>query len=249
MTTTKIYNYKFQDIDARDYIYQHRHVPLLKSFYIGDSIQSCPVLDQFDIGSCVANASYVLFYIESKKKINVSRLQLYFCSRAVDNLSLTEDTGVSIRGCMNAVRKYGLCDEKRWSYNTSNFSKLAPSTSFTQTYSLTNFVYTFIPQNLQSIINCLSNGHPIMLGIYVYQSFESDNANKYGVIPMPNVNTEKSLGGHAIVIIGFDSSKKVFKFQNSWGTSWGDKGFGYIPFDYILNSNLAADLVSVTFKV
>ena len=246
---SRVYNYQFQSHDVRDYVYQLKPSLTLSSFYIPNSIQSCPILDQSTLGSCVAHSAYVLFYIESKKKINLSRLHLYFCSRALDNFSLTQDTGVTIRGCMKAIKNYKLCDEKRWGYVLSNFAKLPPADAFVQTYNLTQFTYTFLPQVLETILNCLSNGHPIMLGIYLYNSFETSVVDKYGVVPIPNPQKEKLLGGHAISLVGFDVPRKYFKFQNSWGTAWGDKGYGYIPFDYILNKTLASDLVTVSFSV
>jgi C1A family cysteine protease len=66
---------------------------------------------------------------------------------------------------------------------------------------------------------------------------------------MPNTTKEQLLGGHAILLIGYDDKTKVFKFQNSWGVGWGDKGYGYIPYDYVLDNNLAFDLCTVTFSL
>jgi C1A family cysteine protease len=88
-----------------------------------------------------------------------------------------------------------------------------------------------------------------MLGIAVYDSFETPQVDQYGVVPIPNPKKERLLGGHAIALVGFDVPRRYFKFQNSWGTAWGDKGYGYIPFDYILNKNISFDLVSVSFSV
>ena len=38
---------------------------------------------------------------------------------------------------------------------------------------------------------------------------------------------------HGILLIGYDDSKKCFKFINSWGTEWGDNGYGYLPYEYV----------------
>ena len=245
-----IFNYVKQPEDIRDYIYQHQNLPLAQSHYLTDvQMISCPILNQGNIGSCVAHAIYALLYIMSNGKITLSRLQLYMCLRASDNSSLTKDTGGTIRGVMKAIVNYGVCDEKLWNYNTLNFDKLAPKNAFSTTYNITNFIYTFIIQDYAHIKEVLASGNPIICGIAVYASFKSANSNKYGNIPMPNTKTEKLLGGHAILLIGYDDNSKTFKFQNSWGTNWGNKGFGYIPYNYVINNSLCFDLCKVSFNV
>lgn len=52
-----------------------------------------------------------------------------------------------------------------------------------------------------------------------------------GVIRMPNEDDE-IIGSHAVAIVGFDLSRRCFRFVNSWGEEWGAKGFGYLPFAY-----------------
>jgi C1A family cysteine protease len=246
---SRIYNLKKQTEDERDYIYQDNLLDVPTTYFLNDveMIQS-PILDQGNIGSCLQNAVYVLFYILSKSNISLSRLQLYMTTRSIDGSSLTEDTGSTVRGCMKAISKYGLCDEKIWPYNVLNFDKLAPSNAFKDLYKLNEFVYTFIKQNVKSIKQVLSLGNPVVVGILVYSSFENNNASQYGVISLPDINNEKLLGGHAILLIGYDDVKQIFKFQNSWGVGWGDKGYGYIPYSYILSNTLAFDLCTVKFQ-
>ena len=249
---SKIYNLKKQDEDKRDFVYKPFTDIVLKEHYFITDLPKliCPILDQGNIGSCFANTIYALIYILSNGKYKLSRLQLYMCYRAVDGSSLCEDTGGTVRGGMNAIKKYGISSESYWPYVNikSNFVKLAPSKSFVNKYVLKNFVYRFIPQDLTSIKKCLISGKPIVIGISVYSSLETPDVDKYGVIPMPNTSTETLLGGHSILLVGYDDKTKVFKFQNSWSSSWGDKGYGYIPYDYVINNNLAFDLCTVDFN-
>ena len=245
----RIYNLIRQIEDKRDFFYVPHYLEIPSSHFLNDvQMVSCPILDQGNLGSCLPNAVYALFYILSTRNITLSRLQLYMVCRATDGNSLVEDSGSTIRGSMKAISNYGLCNESLWSYNISNFDKLAPSNAFTNLYKLSGFTYTFITQDLTSVKQVLASGSPIVVGITVYASFESSNANKYGIIPMPDIKTEKLLGGHAILLVGYHDDTKVFKFQNSWGTKWGDKGYGYIPYDYILDNNLAYDLCTVKFS-
>ena len=247
---SRIYNLQPQKEDKRDYIYETNSLEIPSTHFLSDvQMISCPILDQSNLGSCLSNATYALFYIISVSKISLSRLQLYMTNRAIDGSSLTEDTGATVRGCMKAISKYGLCNEKIWSYDILNFDKLAPSSAFRNLYKLTNFVYTFIKQDSKSIKEVLVSDKPILIGIAIYSSFESTNVTNYGVIPMPDINNEDLLGGHAILLVGYDDKTKVFKFQNSWGVEWGDKGYGYIPYDYVTDNNLAFDLCTVTFSL
>jgi C1A family cysteine protease len=104
-----------------------------------------------------------------------------------------------------------------------------------------------VGQNLNSIKNAISQDFPIVFGIDVYSSFESKQVSKTGVVPMPNVNTEQLLGGHAIMMISYDDTKKVFGCMNSWGTSWGNKGFFTLPYAYVLSNQLAFDFWTIHF--
>lgn len=241
-------NYIFQEKDERDYIYRLNDKEVDESFFLADYREFNPmVLDQGNIGSCVANAVFAAFYIQSFGNIQLSRLQLYMCTREIDGSSLTKDSGATIRGCMKAISNYGLSNEVLWPYITKNFVKLAPSQSFTNLYLLTNFTYTFINQNLLDLQQVLNNSIPVIFGIKVYSSFFSTNASKYGIIPMPNTKKESLQGGHCIVLIGYDNTKKVFKFLNSWGTSWGDAGYGYLPYAYVLSKSLSSDFCTISF--
>ena len=58
-------------------------------------------------------------------------------------------------------------------------------------------------------------------------------------LPKPS---EKQLGGHAVMAVGYDESTKRVLVRNSWGADWGIKGYFTIPYDYISNGNLADDL-------
>jgi hypothetical protein len=82
---------------------------------------------------------------------------------------------------------------------------------------------------------------PILYGFALDSSYEQ-HCN--GFIPMPNIATFSATSGHAVVIVGYgnynksDPSKNYFKFINSWGPSWGNRGYGYLPEEYVANPNV-----------
>jgi C1A family cysteine protease len=91
---------------------------------------------------------------------------------------------------------------------------------------------------------CLAAGYPFVFGFTVYESFESDAVAKTGVVEMP-APSEKVLGGHAVVAVGYDDSTQRFIVRNSWGPGWGMGGYFTIPYAYLTDSNLADDFWTV----
>ena len=89
--------------------------------------------------------------------------------------------------------------------------------------------------------NLLKLGYPFVFGILVYQSFMTNNVTRTGIVPMP-ISGERILGGHAICAVGYDDTTQMIKFANSWGRGWGNRGYGYIPYAYILNGSLCGDI-------
>ncbi len=247
----RIYNHKRQSIDIRDYKYTPINTSsnTISKYSLTDTSVNCPVLDQGSLGSCVSNASFALLYILSNGTIELSRLHLYLCSRAIDNSNLNLDTGSTMRGVMSAILKYGVCNETICPYDISKFNKLSPPRAFLEKYNINNFVYSFVNQDLTTIKNTILSGNPIMIGISVYNSINTPIVSKTGIIPMPKLRKEKQLGGHAILLLGYDDTTNLFKFQNSWGISWGVNGYGFLPYNYVLNPMLAYDLCTVTFNI
>jgi hypothetical protein len=104
-----------------------------------------------------------------------------------------------------------------------------------------NVVNTNPLKFIDNINKNLAIGRPVEIGLFVYDSFMS--AQK-GWIPVPNKKLEKNQGGHAIALVGVgpydvkQPQKNFYKFINSWGATWGDKGFGFLPEDFLKDPQL-----------
>ena len=206
--------------------------------------QCPPVYDQGDLGSCTANsaAGNVQFLLMKEKKENFvpSRLFIYYQERVLED-SVNEDAGAALRDGFKVLSKFGSPHETLWPYNTSKFKVKPPKAAYADGLKHPLVKYAKVDNtNLQLMKAALAAGYVISGGFTVYESFEDDAVAKTGVVPMPGKN-EQTLGGHAILVVGYDDAKKWYIVRNSWGPSWGDKGYFYMPYDYFSNPDLADD--------
>lgn len=218
-----------------------------------------PIEDQGEIGSCTAHAGVgIVEYFERRafgKHIDASRLFLYKVTRNL--LNWTGDTGAFLRTTMEAMVLFGVPPEEYWRYNTDDYDE-EPSAflyAFAQNYQTISYYRLDPPVTPKDILLArikasIAAGLPSMFGFTVYSS--STQAEKTGRIPYP-VSGEKTLGGHAVVAVGYDDTMKIkntnpgakettgaLLIRNSWGTGWGEEGYGWLPYEYVL-TGLAID--------
>lgn len=225
-----------------------------------------PIEDQGSLGSCTAHAGVgIVEYYEKKafgKYIDASRLFLYKVTR---NLShWTGDTGAFLRTTMGALVLFGAPPEEYWPYKIADFDKepTAFYYAFAQSYQAIKYYRHDPPGTAKDVLlnrikKYLAAGHPSIFGFTVYSSF--GQAGNSGKIPYP-CKGEKIEGGHAIVAVGYDDKIKIknsgscsietigaLLIRNSWGTGWGDAGYGWLPYEYVLKG-LAEDFWSMLKK-
>jgi C1A family cysteine protease len=92
--------------------------------------------------------------------------------------------------------------------------------------------------------SCLALGYPIVIGFTVYESFETPEVAQTGDAPLPQMG-EKVLGGHAVLVVGYDDATSRFILRNSWGEGWGKNGYFTLPYAYLIDSRLAGDFWTV----
>jgi len=270
--------YEFNEPDPRNYIFdaqvnENNNLEIatttipstntLKTFMAAISPPSftisplVPIINQGNIGSCVANA--FSYCITAKTTIplgfipplSVSRLYHYANSRILGNNALNKDTGTTIPLACKAIKDYGAPIESSYPYITSKFINFPPLPIYQSARYFQSFTYTFISQNanfVTSIKTCLTNYNtPIIFGFKVYSSFMTSSVARTGIVPLPNTTREALQGGHCMCLVGYDDTTQRFRCANSWGTSWGAGGYCYIPYTYLSNANLASDFCFIQF--
>jgi C1A family cysteine protease len=205
------------------------------------------VFDQGDLGSCTANAigAAIMFAQINQKEIPVipSRLFIYYNERVLEN-SVNVDAGAMLRNGVKSINKQGICPEDVWPYSIPKFASKPIPAAYQAATKEKLVTYSRVTQNTYNPRHCLAAGFPFVFGFSVYESFESQQVATTGIVPMPDP-TESQLGGHAVIAVGYDDSRKAFLVRNSWSETWGIAGHFWLPYDYILNPDLADDFWTI----
>jgi C1A family cysteine protease len=238
--------------DARDLVFSAPvpTVPLPPTIDLRD--QCTPVYDQGKLGSCTANAIAAAIDFERIRQglqpFYPSRLFVYYNERSMEH-TVESDSGAQLRDGIKSVSKIGACSESSasgtpgeaiWPYEIDQFDQQPPKPCFAEAKLDRVLAYMRVPQTLAQLKGCLASGYPFVFGFSVYASFETDDVAATGDAPMPTPG-EEMIGGHAVMVVGYDDTIERFIVRNSWGAGWGDQGYFTLPYAYVVDSQLASD--------
>lgn len=216
--------------DERDHL-MRVYLPVIKLPKAIDwTSKMSPVRDQGDEGICVGFATSVGMkeYQEQQdyqQLVLLSPRFVYSECKKIDGMPRSE--GTTIRSAMIVLAANGVCQEKFWPYVPHQRNKAQKGASRdAKRFRVKAYARVL---NLSELRHTLATKGPCVIGIQV---FEGMMRTRTGIVPMPKKN-EESLGGHAICPVGYDDSKKLVKFKNSWSQTWGLQGYGFLPYAYI----------------
>ncbi len=234
--------------DQRDHLYSAPAQFLAALPPHMDLRRRCPaVYNQGALGSCTANAiAAAIEFDQMKQKLSVfvpSRLFIYYNERVIEH-TVRSDSGAQLRDGIKTVASFGACPEPEWPYVIAKFAVKPPRRAYNDARLDRAVSYQSIVQDLNQMKGCLASGYPFVFGFTVYQSFESVKVARAGHAPMPGWG-ERPIGGHAVMAVGYDDSNQWFLVRNSWGKSWGMRGYFTLPYAYLIQSGLSRDFWTI----
>jgi C1A family cysteine protease len=204
-----------------------------------------PPFDQGQLSSCVWNASAAAVVFAQQKHgcpiIMPSRLYGYWFTRYLEGgIDATkQDSGCQIRDAFKAANRWGGISESIWPYDINAVSVQPPPIDVATAQAHKPLEYMTVEQNADAIKRALAGGYPIIFGMSVYESFESDAVAATGIVPMPLAG-EKMVGRHCTLMMGYNEKYAISR--NSWGVGFGDQGHFYLPLeDFVCNPDLVSD--------
>lgn len=212
------------------------------------------VFDQGSLNSCTAATSSALIGFFEKKALgrDISPSVMFVYKIERNLLGTTGDGGAFLRTGMQSLRAFGVPPDTSWPYDPSLLD-IEPQPfhyAYAVNYKATHYFRlddagTDADTVLARAKTSLAGNIPAMFGLALFSSFGSGNG---GEIPMPGGSDTKT-ALHALVAVGYDDEKTISSFdpatgrtnltggalrvRNSWGASWGDGGYGWLPYDYV----------------
>lgn len=247
MSTKRKYGWRPDLPDQRDQLFRTVRKPTGTLPPRVDLRAGCSKVEhQETIGSCTANAIIACVeYLEikaTKTWVDLSRLYLYYKEREMIG-AVNEDSGAYIRDGIKVLAKIGVPHEMTWPYILKrwNVKPSAAADKEAKQHLIKDYQRLITLNDMKS---CLAAGFPFVFGFSVYESFESDEVAKSGLMPMPGA-TERMVGGHAVTAVGYDNERGCLIVRNSWGVGWGDNGHFYMPYEFVTNRNLSDDFWTI----
>lgn len=238
----RVLNHKKDSYDPRDRVFPPIRISNQASM-VSMLNDLGPQRDQKMAGSCTGQASGGFFdslYKQQTKYFNIaikaddmfSALFIYAEERIMDG-TFPEDAGSESRTAMRILSKYGACLDSQMPYS-DQLIKERPTTTAVQMAALAKigaYHRVLYDDGCVSFRGCLASGYCRIIGIPVYQGIYSDEMNATGVLPIP-ASGDTPIGGHELLVYGYNDEEQVELVRNSWGSSWGLNGNLKIPYKY-----------------
>jgi C1A family cysteine protease len=200
------------------------------------------VEDQKQTNSCVANAvagayEYLVKRHQEDEAYDVSRLFIYYNARRLEDPKNIEDEGSIVAKAIDGLHKFGACSEETWPFDEASVNEKPSDDAYSEAKEFLVEDYAAVPVDLDAWKTALAENNPIVFGIKLFGSFDKQRKKGFVSTPQPAEAGRGSHGGHAMLCVGYSDPDQLFIVRNSWGNDWGDAGYCYIPYDYMMNED------------
>lgn len=181
------------------------------------------------IGSCTANALAgaveILHNHQNLPSFRPDRMGLYYRERAAEG-TIMEDAGALLADGVAALRQ-GYAPESRYIMSWSQEWVTPPAALPSDAPRLVNSDPLTVDPG--QVMYALASGFPVVIGVQIPHSWETPMGD---TLALPG---DPTIGGHAVCLVGYKrvGSGVFFRLRNSWGTSWGDGGYAWMPSEYL----------------
>ncbi|MDE2426323.1 MAG: C1 family peptidase [Elusimicrobia bacterium] len=211
-----------------------------------------PVYDQGQLGSCTGNAlAFAVQYERMRQNLTdaervPSRLMIYYLEREIEG-TINSDSGAQGYDGLTALQQTGVCYEDGadgWPYDPAQYAVRPPAACYAAAARDKVMLAYTVPQDINQMRACLAAGFPFCYGFTVYPDLDSDAVAQSGVLPMPAPSAQ-DIGGHEVVAVGHDDATRMFKVRNSWGPNWAQRGYFWMPYEYLMRQDLASEMLTM----
>lgn len=196
--------------------------------------------NQYPNGTCVGYAAAycamsIAHKLEYNETVTYSPYSLY--NRLKDEPFNECKDGLNIYTALNKLESDG-CE--RW----VNYDNRCKGDYTYNSYNDKIEGFTALSISVDDFKNALTNYEPIVFAMRIFKDYETGrkslsryNFTSNGVWNCNTAQYDKTVGGHAMCIIGYDDYKNggsgAFLVQNSWGNDWVDNGYFWLPYDEV----------------
>jgi hypothetical protein len=238
--------------DARDKNFSQDLAPRLTAVTTGnvDLRPYCTTTNQYSLNSCTGNATAdsveIASAIDGRPPVQLSRLFVYTLARNFADIDgdgkpdIDKDDGTYIRLCFEVLAKFGICREDLpagkggWPYDVSKVHTLPDLMAMRSATGHRIHSYYRISETgadrIAKMLEALRANHVVVFGTQIDQAFQGLSSEA------PWVRTGASVGGHAMVVVGYLTGLG-FIVKNSWGSGWGSNGFCIMRPDVFLSTD------------
>lgn len=197
------------------------------------------VRDQGGRSACLAcAASDAHAHAHERRRPLSAEFLFYHAAQMMPGRVVT--AGLTFAAVDAALKAHGQPDEDEWPYSATPPSPWNPPTVTTRWYGSLHTAAA----DIATIVSRIESRQPVVLGLRLSTGFYSVTTAPF-VIPALG----PGFGGHAVLGVGmadYAPAGELILIRNSWGSTWGDQGYAWLPTAYLHDKLIGYRTIAAT---